>query len=642
VDVKARHADGSLRHAIVSAVLPNLAAGQTQTIRLAKTPNYAASGSVNDLANLLNGGFTASVKLTVGGQTYSASADDLLRKGGAVTWLSGPVVNEWLVSSPLKTASGAVHPHLSARFAIRVYTGLNTARVDVTVENDWAYEPNPQNFTYDATVLVGGQTVYSKTALTHYHHARWRKTFWWGAAPSANIKHSTAYLIASKAVPSYDQSLTISQSALSALATAWASDDTGPMGVGMLAAYMPTTGGRPDIGPLPQWGAMYLLSMDKRAKDVTLGTGDLAGSWSIHYRDKNTDEPVSLSDYPYMTLLGHAGDALNPVTKLSESFPICGGDCSTPMTPDGAHQPSMAYLPYLLTGDYYYLEELQFWANWNALRANPYYRGFTQGLLLWDEVRGQAWSLRTLGQAAYITPDNHPLKQYFTNQLAQNLAWYNATYTNANPNPLGFIDGSGQYAFNAFAYTTWAGAQTGIAPWQDDFFTWSVGNLAELGFDDARPLLMWKAKFPVGRMTASGYCWVDASAYTLVARPSATSSVYATFADAYLATMRNADGSAMTLASGAKYLDQACGSQAQADWRTQYDRENSVAANPWVAGQMQGYSTSAIGYPSNLQPALAVAKTLGAPNADTAWTIFMNRGAKPDYTSEPQWAVVPR
>ena len=31
---------------------------------------------------------------------------------------------------------------------------------------------------------------------------------------------------------------------------------------------------------------MYLLSMDKRAKDVMLGTADLAGSWSSHFRDK--------------------------------------------------------------------------------------------------------------------------------------------------------------------------------------------------------------------------------------------------------------------------------------------------------------------------------------------------------------------
>lgn len=642
VDAKARHADGSLRHAIISAVLPQLDAGQTLSIGLAKTNTYASVPPATALSELLDGGFTASVNLTIAGQVYRASADSQLRSGSATSWLSGPLVTEWLVSAPLKTDGGVTHPHLIARFAIRSYAGLKQARVDVTIENNWAYEPNPQNVIYDAQVLVGGSEVYARAGLTHYHHARWRKIFWWGGTPAAHVRHEPGYLISTRAVPSYDKSLAISSAGLTTLDTNWAGKNTGPMGAGVLVTAMGTTGGRPDIGPMPQWSAMYLLSMDKRAKAVTLGTGDLAGSWSIHYRDKNTDLPVSLTDYPYMTLLGTAGDAVNPVTKKSEKFPSCGGDCSTVFTPDSAHQPSMAYLPYLTTGDYFYLEELQFWANWNALRGNPYYRGFTKGLVQWDEVRGQAWSLRTLGQTAYITPDDHPLKSYFVNQLGQNLAWYNTTYTAGNPNQLGFIDGSGQYAFNAYAYTSWAGPQTGIAPWQDDFFTWSVGHLAELGFSDARSLLAWKAKFPVGRMTAAGYCWTDAAAYTLVARPASSLPAYASFAEAYLATMRNSDGTALGIASGLKYLDQACASQAQADWRTAYDRENSIAANPWLAGQMQGYSTSPYGYPSNLQPALAVAKTFGVANADSAWSIFINRAAKPDYTSEPQWAVVPR
>ncbi len=31
----------------------------------------------------------------------------------------------------------------------------------------------------------------------------------------------------------------------------------------------------------------------------------------------------------------------------------------------------MAYLPYLVTGDYFYLEELQFWASWNVFALEP-------------------------------------------------------------------------------------------------------------------------------------------------------------------------------------------------------------------------------------------------------------------------------
>jgi len=642
-NAKATHPDGSLRHAVISGVVPRLASAQSVTIGLVKASSGAAAVTATPSA-LLNAGFTASVNLTVGGQTYTASADALLRSAYK-TWLSGPLAGEWLVSAPLTTAQGAAHPHLTARFAIRSYTGLNKARVDVTIENNWAYEPNPQNITYDVQVLVGGQTVFSQAALKHFHHARWRKQFWWGAAPQVHVRHNSAYLMATKAVPNYDQTIRLSETGLNSLMSRWTSSNTAPMGPGVVNPAMPMGGGRPDIGPLPQWSAMYLLSMDRRAKTVTLGVGDLAGSWPIHYRDKRTDRPVSIADYPYMTLLGNPSDAVNPATGKSEAFPACGGDCSTTphnYNPDGAHQPSLAYVPYLTTGDYYYLEELQFWANWNMVRYNPYYRNFAKGTLQADEVRGQAWSLRTLGQVAYITPDSDPMKQYFVERVNNNLNWYNTNYTTANPNKFGVIDGTGQFAFAPFGYTTPNGPQTGLSPWMDDFFTWSVGYLADLGFTNATPLLKWKSTFPVGRMTASGFCWIDGAAYAMALRPNATAPLYNTFAEVYQATMRNSDGSAMTNSTGARYLSQQCASQAMADWRTQKDRDSGVVRSPWAAGEMDGYATLASGYPANMQPALAVAATSGIPNAMAAWNTFISRSVKPDYSTEPQWAIVPR
>jgi hypothetical protein len=382
-----------------------------------------------------------------------------------------------------------------------------------------------------------------------------------------------------------------------------------------------------------------------------LGVGDLAGSWPVHYRDKNTDLPVSLDTYPYMTLVGNPGDAVDPVTGISQAFPGCAasGTCATPYVADSSHQASMAYLPYLVTGDYYYLEELHFWANYNMLQSNPSYRDFSKGLVKEDQVRGQAWSLRTLGHAAYITPDGHPLKAYFVKRVQNNLAFYNATYTVANPNSLGVIDGSGPDAFEAILDSSAAGPNTGVAPWQDDFFTWSIGHLAELGFTQAQPLLAWKAKFPIGRMTAPGFCWIDASAYILAVRPSATSPLYGTFKDVYLSTMRNDGEAAPSLrgtplvnSTGARYLDQPCASQAQANWRTQKDKDVKEERTPWAAGEMVGYADSPEGFPSNLQPALAVAANSGIPDAKAAWYLFESRSIQPDHSNAPQWAVVPR
>ena len=648
MDVKARHADGSVRHAVLSAVVPQLNAGATATLALVKVADAPMPPQASPSPRqLLAQGFSTGVELNIGGRVFRASADELLAQGRATSWLQGSAVQEWLVNAPLVDGSGVAHPHLAARFAVRWYPQTRRARVDVVLENDWAFEPAPQNFLYDVALSVGGTRVYTKQALNHFAHARWRKTFWWGEEPKLHLRHDAAYMIRTGALPNYDTGVTPSAAALTALGNAWAAARTEPMAPGLVVTYMPSTGGRPDIGPLPQWAATYLLSMDARAKAVTLGVGDLAGSWPIHYRDKNTGRPVSLADYPYMTLLGRPGDTVNPKTRKSEAFPACTACSTAPYnyTPDSAHQPSLAYLPYVVTGDHYHLEELQFWANYNMVQANPGYRGQEKGLVKSDQVRGQAWSLRTLGQAAYITPDNDPMKAYFAERVQNNLAWYHANYVEAQPNALGVLDGRNGFA--AIAYTTPSGPSTGVAPWQDDFFSWSVGHLAKgLGYDAALPLAQWKATFPVGRMTAPGYCWIDGAAYSLSVRPSAGAALFTTFEQAYQATMRGTDasGAAVPLvnSTGARYLDQPCGSKAQADWRTQKDRDTRVVRSAWLVGEMTGYATSQSGYPSNMQPALAAAVDAGAPNAQQAWDLFINRPVKPDYSQAPQWAIVPQ
>ena len=88
---------------------------------------------------------------------------------------------------------------------------------------------------------------------------------------------------------------------------------------------------------------------------------------------------MSLVDYPYMSLIGRADAAVNPISKKDEAFPYCAGDCKSPYEADAAHQPGLAYLPYLVTGDYYYLEELQFWTMFNLFRTNPGYRAKPRG-----------------------------------------------------------------------------------------------------------------------------------------------------------------------------------------------------------------------------------------------------------------------
>jgi hypothetical protein len=607
-DIKARHPDGSVRHAVLSLVLDRLA--QARPVALGLFARAAQEDGKR--AALPAKALDARVEARIGGKAWSATLRPLLEQGKPVLWLDGPVVREWLVSTPLLDAEGRPHPHLAARFAVRWYPSVDKARIDVTVENNWAYEPAPQNFVYDARITVGKDEVYAREKLNHYHHARWRKLFWWGGEPAVHLRHDTRQLIASQALPNYDQSVRIDEGRLAKLYASWTGEKTEPMGVGMAMRAMATTGGRPDIGLLPGWAAMYLLGMDPRARDITFGTADLAGSWSIHYRDRRSGMPVSLLDYPYMTIRGSAGDTLNPATGKREAFPDCAEKhaCATPNKHDTSHQPAFSYLPYLLTGDYYHLEELQFWAMYNVFTTPPGYREGRKGLLAPGQVRGQAWSLRTLGEAAYITPDAHPLKRHFLQILDSNLDWYNATYThNPGANALGaLVNGY------ALAYED----KRGLAPWQDDFFTAAVGHVAELGFGKARELLRWKAAFPVQRMTGDGACWLSGAMYKMMVRDSASAPFYGSIRQAYRASMPP------------EVRDLPCDSPAMA------------AALEVKPGQMTGYSASATGFPSNMQPALAyAADALGEPGMK-AWRQFMARSVKPDYGVGPQFAIVPR
>jgi hypothetical protein len=611
VDVKSRYADGSVRHAVITALLSSENSAATAVELYAATqpspgPPVSASG-------LLATGYDASVALNIGGTVYSASARDAL-SAATTTWLSGPLVSEWSFNVPF-TAGGQTDPHLMARFNVRAYQGYGYVRTDVTVENDWAYVSGPTNYTYSATVTAPGGASYSISNLTHTTHSRWRKTLWNGSNdPALELKYDKTYLIATGAVPNYDQSVTPSASAIANQFATLNGAAGRPMASGLFTGYMPTTGGRPEIGLLPAHEVLYLLSMDSTARKVVLMNADLAGSWPMHYRDQITDLPLSIDRWPYATLLGNYSDTYNPATRKYEGFPACAGVCSSPLEPDTAHQPAMAYVAYLITGDQYYLDELHFWAAYDIFISNPGYRNFEQGLVHWDQTRGQGWSLRTLAQAAAFTPDAHPYKNYFTTKLLNNINWYRTTYLNNANNSLGVITTGFALGYNdALGIVP---GTIGIAPWQDDFFTSAVGHSVELGFTQSLPLLQWKSQFAIGRMTAPGYCWIRASAYSLNIEASASGPFFSTLAQAYSSSF-NDQGAACASAQQASNL----GLQ---------------------TGEMVGYSSSSSGYPSNMQPALAYAASNNFAGAGQAWTVFTGRSVKPSYGTEPQFAIVPR
>ena len=629
VDVKARHPDGSVRHAILSTELPVVPADSEVSAEIALADSAQPTGAGITAEALLASGFDAEIRIVLDGVEYVASARTALQQGGAKIWLDGPIATEFLLKAPFVAADGSTHPHLMGRFDLRAYAGLKSVRVDAIVENNWTYVPDPSNFTYDVRILVGGQLAYERAALTHYHHARWHKVFWWGTEPKVVVRHDTRYLQKTRAIPHYDPTLTVSQRALDDVL----SKRYEPMSNVWINPYMPAPGADRGIAPLPWWQALHVVSGgDPRAFQAVLDNADAAGSYSAHLRDVNTDLPVSLDDYPLVT-----GDPYQ--YPRGGIIPKCSGDCSTPYTKDTAHQPSLAYYPYLITGDHYYLDELIFWANGNLIANSLRKREFEKGLFWNQQVRAQGWTLRTLAQAAYILPDDHPFKGYFLEKLANNARFYQDAYLNGGYFNSAMNDGKGYLVDLANPlHVLVPGKLEDGRPWMDDFFTFAAAYAVELGFSDWKPILEWKAEFPLARMGSADdeYCWIFGAVYAARFGTGNGFTTTAQWIPSFRAYYLENWGNRLN-ASGKAVKDMACGGQEMADFLSELDGNNR-----YRPGEMYGYARSPMGYPANLQPALAYLVDAGLPRADIAWDRFYNRDPFPDYSYDPQFAITPR
>jgi hypothetical protein len=624
---KATHPDGSVRHAIISGVIPSLKAGQVMTMQLVRTTTPQPVAAPYSAA--LSKSFNASATILCGGVNYTADAAKALASTNAPadmkTWLSGSACQEIVFSLPFKDASGNGHPTLTAQFAIRAYPAASAAKVDISIEHTKAYS-SIADVTYDVALLAGSST-FAKLALTQYPLTRWRKTLWIGQQPQVHIGYNVPYLIASMQVPNYDQSVVMQPAVLAGYASELTTNAAKyePMGFGGFTPDMGSTGGRPEIGIAPDTHAAWLLSQDKRAKDLMLARANAAGSWSAHYRDDSggpaTGKPLDVIHFPYAGLYGTVNDCMNPATKQTEKLPTL--TTTSPGHADNAHQGAFAYIPYLVTGDFYYLEELHFWANYCTLNFNPAYRSYEKGLINRDQLRGQGWSMRTLGEAAFITPDTHPAKSMFLQILDNNVNFYVAKYVDGNHNQLGIlVDG------DSIVYPMNGQSNVGIGPFQADFGLQGIGHCAELGHAGAARLVLWMAKFQIGRMITPGFCWTQATMYSLQVRDTSASPLYNDLATCFQKSI------SQTLYTA--FLNSGCNT---AGYLAQLNSESSTK---YQANEMVGYSSDSQGYPANYQPALAMAVDSGYAGGAQAWTQFSSRANKPTYTDSPQFAIVPR
>jgi hypothetical protein len=487
-DVKTRWDDNSIRFAVLTAMV-------TAEGDYAVLPAAVPAGSA--LTPALP---SASVVLKIAGVAHTAS---LPPAQSSDRWLSGPLVYEGRsVVAPVSSADGSSHPFLRVIFDTRQYSDGN-GRVDVTVENvldSW----DAVTVTYDATIMVNGAAVFDHPAVVHYYLTRWRKTFQSGTGPWSSIRPDLTPFNASRALPPYlplvsdrVDSITMPQFDI--------------LHEGALTADMSSHSGRAELAPFPDWTARYLVNRNPAQLRYVLANGDLSGSWPVHVREPEVGQfagvgagrLVSLNQRPLLwydlraesefmqdgvplppgsrdgdgnafppgalansTPLDFVKGWPMPMREYTEAVPEPD---QSPLTPDNAHQPSLAYVPYLLTGDRYYADEMAFWANYGMLRTYPA-DGVRSNLGVLDnnEVRGYGWSLRNVADAAAYSPDES-LRSYFAEKVGANLQWLDAI-AHATTNPL---------------HVMWTGKRPEIgfvSLWEQTYLAYAIDRANQQGF----------------------------------------------------------------------------------------------------------------------------------------------------------------
>lgn len=603
--------DGSLKFGVISG-RTDLAAGVARTITLGRgTPAAAPNLTTADLRAT---GVTASTAAGAFGSVAWSGAD---WDAPFQSWISGPQMSSWIYRKPVGSDA-----HLVAWLEVRLFAG-GAVEILPWIENGYLKVAAPTNKSAEYAFAIGG-TERFRAAFDLPNHCRSvltsgsRFSHWFGSDPQIVPTHDKSYLQATRLVPAYGAAVPATAKVWSTLASTYA-----PLQQGNYANAMGQAGYQSAIGLLPEWDVLYLVSNNPRAYAGVITNAYSAGRYGIHYRDETTQRPVRFSSYPNLVTNGGAssGIANNGASTKNTYTPAAQG--TAPATWDTPHHPSVGFTAYLLTGRFYFMEEVQFAATLNFLKNNDATRKFTGGVFQSNAgantTRGAAWAIRTLAQAACVTPDNDTaLRAEFAASMAANTDFYHATYVAQPNNPFGIVAPYSNYKQGSGLYSE--------AAWMQDFFTAAVGYAIDL--EPAMPAVStsrlvaffaWKAQSIIGRLGGTApteYLFRQAGVYTMAVAPSESANFiggtgpwYKNWGEIYAATVGT--------------------------------------PNPGTTGSLTGGNfPDATSYWGNLQPAIAYAvqhkvagaqdayaRMRGAPN----WTDMTNR-----WSDAPVWSVVPR
>ena len=648
VDVKTRHPDGSVRFAVLSTIVPSIPATGDVAVSFA---NVACSAPVAmTAAEMLSPRFDFDARIELNnGAAGTVSARDMLSRGQYTLWTQGPVVTTAVIADHSgKTHDMGVDAYKSLRpiFEVQYWPSIAKTRVRVILEA--TDTEKVQNQDYDVSVYTGAAAstqVMSASGVKHNYMSRWSRVYWIGGAPDGvNIDYGLAYLARTRALPNYDTSVKLSQSAKQATLDAWAAAPKGLYEKGLWSKDMTVSGGRPDLGPYPKWMVAWLYDGSAALKDVALGQADLAAAWPMHLREGNGSKFADrartipalgkpVSGYARPTL-AYASLGYN-YTRAADRVNLVGERSTNGWVADNAHQPQPFFIPYLLTGEHFYNEQLQFWAGYSLLdnswglygefcyskNATPEYLG------IGGQLRGVAWGFRMISEAAWAAADSDQgAKVWLRDAVEDTVTRFEGTRgivrdgNSSRPDwqwakskgdcSAGRVAGNNPLRFwqegNA-AYGSNGSVSRYEATWQYSFLMYSLNRAYELGLP-AIGLRAWFAPFFIGAATHGNLTGYHLADYTIPVVDVQTGTFYPSWESVHAEYSNYAGNKAWT--------------------------PNSSANSNSVNSLDQGYGTVAL---------TALAATAGLPGSTAAWEGF----AAPHYavwgwSTDPKWAILPR
>ncbi len=483
-DIKRTWPDGSVRFAVLSARVSTTGtypvAADPSSVNPVHPPGPGAAGGL-----LALGMPDVKVLFATGPKGPPQGGSNIytarLPQGASLAtdlWLSGPLVTEWRAIVVPIDADGKPHPFLRVIFDVRSYND-GASRVDVAVENTLDLQGATAE-EYAVNIVADEKSVFSRDSVYHPYLTRWRQVFTRGPTAAEVTPDFEPFYLA-KALPRYWSGVT---------------DDVsypgGPtfdiLGPGALESDMPRPGGRAELAPYPDWTARYLAHKNPDQGRFVLVHGDLAGSWPVHVREPEDGRLVSIDERANLWL-----DPRGQSPSVPEDDRPRGDLGATgQLRPDIAHQPSLAYVPYLLTGDRYYADEMAFWANYVLLatfqdpasnargggnddHGDPIHPG-SWGCLCPNETRGVAWGLRNLVDAAAYLPDNEPARAYLAAKVRNNLQWLESLGSRSRPvglNPHSERRPSPREAGYPLIF---------VALWEHNYLAWAIDHANKQGY----------------------------------------------------------------------------------------------------------------------------------------------------------------